>query len=112
MKIKKVIKRFERLIPIYEKGIKAKKIPGKLEAGFCYIDTDLSKIFNYKTGYYRNYLTFSPFNDGLCTFLFPMALDLDTIKEQKEKCLIPRLKFLKSEIKHLNSLLKKGYTDI
>lgn len=112
MKIEKVIKRFERLIPIYEEGIKAEEIPYNLRGGLCSVDYRLMPIFNKKTGYYKNYITES--NGYQIVFLFPIVVDnyIQSIKIQKEKCLVPRLNFLKSEIKHLNSLLKKGYTDI
>mgnify|MGYP001434296421 CR=1 FL=1 len=96
MKIKKLIKVFETLLPIYE------NIPYTLiHNGLCYNakvycgTTDLYDIFC-RRGYYGNFVK--------CCCL-PFYFD-------RTKGTPYRIEFMKNEIKELKKLLKEGYTDI
>lgn len=97
MKITQLIEIFERLLPIYEKGLV--KEDKSLRYGLCGAYNDnFNDYILYVTvftnrGYYKNYL-------GFDSMLFPIG------KIQ------PRIDFMKSEIKNLKKLLKKGYTDV
>jgi hypothetical protein len=112
MKIEKLIDVFEKLLPIYEKAYKRNHKLSKLEdlnlsLGLCWASLTynveyLGNVFCYKKGYYKNCLPI--ILNGEPTYLFP--------KPKTAKDLKPRIDFMKSEIKSLKRLQKKGYTDI
>lgn len=97
MKITQLIEIFERLLPIYKRGLVKKDY--SLRLGLCrayfenFEDNTLYfTIFDSK-GYYENYIR----GNG---YLF------------REGQIQPRIDFMKSEIKNLKKLLKEGYTDV
>lgn len=97
MKIKQLIEIFERLLPIYEKGLIQEDY--SLRHGLCcayfenFNDHILYDTVFTDTGYYKNYLNSSE-------SLFPNGE------------IQPRIDFMKSEIKNLKKLLKEGYTHV
>lgn len=105
MKITELISVFERLLPIYEKAYKEKwyrkqLVSNHLTIGLCNFELntfDTGSLYRVVPRYYKNILD----EDG---YLFPYP---DTYKDLK-----PRIDFMKSEIKDLKRLIKKGYTHV
>jgi len=117
MKISKLISIFEKCISTYQKCVDEKWEINKLweyelTDGICtYCDNafniDTSKLF--KT-YYKNFLD----SRGL---LFPTMIDFSHIsykshKEKIDETLLPRLNFMKEQVKELKKLQKQGYTHV
>lgn len=112
MKIEKLIKVFEKLLPIYEEAYSKEFSEDQirwsdLDAGLCYtsfhkVNIGISDLFTVG-GYYYNLLR-SKNEDGKICYLFPRP---KTYKDLK-----PRIGFMKSEIKSLKILQKKGYTHV
>ena len=106
MEIKKLIKIFEKCLKNYQKGYDEKYsykqlINNKLQRGICfnaYWENFGNTYILFDNKEYYNKLT-----DNL-GYLFPYP------KNYEE--LLPRINWLKEEIKDLNKLLKKGYTEV
>ena len=107
MKIEKLIKIFEQILPYYQKAIDENFTyydirRSHLEFGLChfaytYLNEYINPVF---LNYYYELLR----NDG---FLFKSPFDNYSSEGIQE-----RIDFMKSEIKSLNKLLKQGYTDV
>ena len=112
MEIKKLIEAFELAIPTYQKAVDEKwkydlLASNKIHWGLCYL---FSKSLNINIGdiflvYYKNYLLPN-------RYLFEDPHPKLSTKENINKCIKPRLDFMKSEVKDLKRLLKQGYTYI
>ena len=112
-KIKDVIKAFKKLLVEYEKIPKDCDViylhSNSFGLGLCFKyeelfgDNFLYKNVFKKNGYYKCFLK----NGNL----FPTAYNFQNSKVYS-KAILPRIRFLKTEIKDLNKLLKKGYTHI
>jgi hypothetical protein len=110
--IKKLIEVFEKAIPVYQKAVDEKWNYDKLrfediEVGLCFyfnkkLNVDIAYVMN---NYYINYIDRS-------VYLFNLAYRFKTTQENINNCILPRLQFMKSEVKDLKKLLKKGYTHI
>jgi len=106
MEIKKLIEIFKKCLVNYEKGYNEKYslnqlIITRLSYGICKnclhtTDEEIYDLFNID-GYYDKYI-------GQKAYLFPLL--------KSYKGLLPRINWLKEEIKDLNKLLKKGYTHV
>ena len=109
MKIKELIKIYEKLIPYYEETVKTKMVCYALDFGICYAIYNIINVKEYQKyrnlceeGYYKNIVR----KNSLYFFL--TYANNKSIKFS----IIPRLEFMKKEITSLNKLLKKGYTDV
>ncbi len=97
MKITQLIEIFEKLLPIYKRGLVKKD--HSLRYGLCAAyNYNFNDFILYCTvfsdrGYYKNYL-------NSYGSLFPNGE------------IQPRIDFMKSEIKNLKKLLKEGYTHV
>lgn len=103
MKIDELISVFERLLPIYEKAYKSKYPPQKMDKlgidlGLCFAALRIMNVDIYQTmdEYYSNCMK--------STSLFPYPKDYKGLKT--------RIDFMKSEIKSLKRLQKRGYTHV
>lgn len=115
MKITRLIEIFEQLLPIYEKGYKERYVRREiiincLDEGLCWaarknnITTryrELADLFDF--GYYEKIISNTGYS-RYTGYIFPKP---DTWQDLK-----PRIEFMKSEIKDLKRLLKKGYTNV
>lgn len=109
MKIERLINIFEQLLPIYEKGYKEvydkiQLIENDLDHGLCAavmfgLNIEDSNEFTllFSEGYYKYLVE----EDGYLFNTPNIGIDLK-----------PRIDFMKSEIKNLKRLLKKGYTHV
>jgi len=103
MKIKKLIKEFEKLLPKYEMAFKnnysyVRLTYDNLHRGICFAINipDIYGLFG-TGGYYEKLKSNN-------LYLFPTPDEGRDLKT--------RIDFLKSEIINLNKLLKNGYTDV
>lgn len=112
MEIKKLIEAFELAIPTYQKCVDEKWNINKLvnehlHWGLCYyfeIKLNIS-IRNLFGDYYQHYITYYG-------YLFEDPQPQYSTIENINKCIKPRLEFMKSEVKDLKRLLKQGYTHV
>lgn len=118
MKIRRAIRFFKKLLPIYEKAIKEQIVPECLELGICcaihkYCDRDfIDDIFTPK-GYYASYLGSTPYICPTYHYNFHIYPNIYPSKKIAiKKTIVPRRDFLKAEIEDLQRLLDEGYTDI
>lgn len=110
MKIEKLIEIFEQCIPTYQKCVDEnwdfRKIEKEdLESGicrFCNLKLDCS-VYNVFETYYKYY---SSYGD----YIFRPAYLVKDIFIYVS--IIPRLKFLKQQVKELKKLQKQGYTHV
>lgn len=105
MEIKKLIKVYEELLPIYKKAFERDVCfpilyDLHLHYGICKASKKILNINIYKiiNKYYTHYM------EPLTGYLFPIP--------NSGKDLKTRIDFMKTEIKDLNKLLKKGYTHV
>lgn len=111
MKIERLIQIFEQLLPIYEKGYKEKynnlQITfNHLQNGMCYA-AEKNKIIVSWVDFYGIFCNNNAYYSNIRTdkhYLFPTPETWQDLK--------PRIDFMKSEIKELKRLLKKGYTHV
>jgi hypothetical protein len=118
MKIEKLLNLFKKLLILYKEAYNKKYdyftlYKNGMNQGLCNCsyknyNIDIYSLFS-KEGYYKNYV------DNHCT-LINMPLVCKAIfynqKSIHKKCILPRIEFLKKEIKSLQKLLDKGYTHI
>ena len=116
MKIENLIRIFEKCIPIYQKAVDEKWSFKRLWknqlmdgiCSYCYFILLLETKNVFKT-YYKNFTD----KRGL---LFETVIDLESSIIDKEEVLkraiLPRLEFLKQQVKELKKLQKQGYTDV
>lgn len=105
MEIKKLLKVFKELLPIYEKAYKSPLMSEgdfdnkALSRGICHASFEILGVYIYETirTHYENYI-----NREELLFPYPKT----------NKDLKPRIDFLKQEIPYLKGLIKKGYTHI
>lgn len=119
MKIKSLIKIFETALEKYEKAYQQDKLSlGQLSdiglgLGICLASGEFYKLCKVFFTYYKNFLT-----NGCYLYKTPYDISVkkrlmyDTKTKQYHPCLKQRIDFLKTEVKDLKSLLKKGYTDV
>lgn len=105
MKITKLIKAYEKLIPIYKQAYNQNLNSRELyHIGLnCGICSAYSHHF-YELGMYSVFETYYKNIVDNDRFLYPMP--------QTGKDLKSRIDFMESEIKDLNKLLKRGYTHV
>lgn len=114
MEISRVISIFEQCIPVYQKAVDNKYNYHmlrdiKMNNGICgfvakRLGVHICEDFIY---HYKNHIAFN--------YLFPTPFDLWLIDYESviiEICILPRLNFLKTEVKRLKKLQQKGYTHI
>lgn len=115
MEISKLIEIFNECIPTYQKAVDEnwgynKLVSKNMERGLCLFVLvnnfgDIYSIFDENVdGHYHNLL-----NDG-GSYLFPTSRHL--VVDYIEKCILPRLNFLKEQVIELKKLQKKGYTHV
>ncbi len=108
MKITRLIKVYEKLLPIYKKAYEEDwdivlLVHNRIDFGLCYASCCIYGVDIHKTmsrwanGYYKNYINSS----GYLFSLPKTGKDLKT-----------RIDFMESEIKSLKRLIKKGYTHV
>lgn len=124
MKIKKVIKIFEKAYKDYDEASKIETSYNSLWSkrlvyGLCWYTDDVSivELFDIKDGYYACNISrttgyLKNLKDATNVFDNNPNLHWNTITNKYQKCLAGRAKWLKKEIENLNNLLKEGYTDI
>lgn len=112
MKIKKLIEAFELAIPTYQQAVDEKWDYRKLairdmEKGLCFYMVNQLDIYisNAIWGYYEHFLD----SRG---YLFSVSNSFQTAEENIKEAILPRLNFMKSEVKDLKRLMKKGYTHV
>lgn len=111
MEISKLISIFERCIPYYQQAVDQKwgyviLSDNYMGAGLCLfvsIKFDYATLFDVMKSHYKNYMKGD--------YLFPSCRTLDQSQLTKLGVL-PRLNFLKTEVKRLKKLQKLGYTHI
>ena len=117
MEIEKVIEIFEKCIPYYQKAVDEEwyyhqLIAKNMQFGICCftretLNISVSSLFVTSTeGHYHNFKNKDYYLFGTANeYMF----NADNITNN---CIIPRLNFLKTEVKRLKRLQKQGYTHI
>ena len=115
MKIEKLISIFEECIPTYQKAVDENWNYTLLKdnimySGLCLFigkDNIYSKEYQEITEVFENY--YKDFTNNSGYLFLPAAW---TQGNGIKKCIKPRLKFLKQQIKELKKLQDEGYTDV
>jgi len=123
MKIKKVIKSFEKAYKDFDKASKKETSymylwNNRVAYGFCcyFAYEQEANLFSEKGYYYSNISKRDGYIKNLksATQVYHTnpTLEFNMITDKYKKYLSKRAKWLKKEIENLNNLLKEGYTDI